>query len=514
MRECTIAEGRANRSRATTCVLATACLIALGATATGPATAADFKSGELRGNVDTTLSVGASMRTSDRDCKLIHTSNGGCTAHQEILNSDDGNLNYDQWDVFANTYKATIDVDLTWRNFGGFFRTTLFYDAVTMNTNTARTSLDREALYRSSAFNSGVVGTGYQLLDAYVYGNFEVAGRPLEIRIGNQVLSWGESLFYQGGVSSINTVDLNRLRAPGSDLKEAFLPAPMVRVSAEIFENLSIEAFYLLAWNYTQLDPVGSYFSTRDVVGRAAEGNYALADPGFDPNSYEAVELYRYLLGPEPFTLEGSITTLDPSAGIPEEAQVERFNVDPAVFGLNPRDVAGLSDDRLRQLFRDFFSQNPEELFETLLSPAAPVIVPLVTPIHPFIDPSLQALINAGLTPRVETRIPAYFPAAWRRIKDEKARSQGQWGVALRYFAEAINTECGAYYLRVHDKVPSVGFIADPIRLTVQPEFVDMTHPMGWTLDLSSVYTLEPVYQWTGIPVAYFRQYPEDINVY
>lgn len=517
MRECSISEGRANRIRAATCVLAIAVLIALGATGAGPAAAAEFEIGELRGHVDTTLSAGASMRVKGRDCKLIHSSNGGCTDDQKYLNSDDGDLNYDKWDVFANTYKATVDVDLAWKNFGGFFRGTLFYDLVTMNTNTARTSLDRDALYRSSALNSGVVGMGYQLLDAYLYGNFEVAGRPLEIRVGNQVLSWGESLFYQGGVSSINTVDLNRLRAPGSSLKEAFLPAPMVRVSAELFENLGIEAFYLLAWNYTQLDPPGSYFSTNDLVGRSAEGSYVAVDPGFDPESYEAATLYRHLLSPEPFVLEGDLSSLSAGGGIPEEAQVQRFNVDPAVFGLAPEDVAGLSDDYLRQLFRDFFSQNPEGLFETLLSPAAPVEVPLVPPLVPgdalveaLLDPIVAALISLGYYPHVETKVPAYFPAGFRRIKDEKARSQGQWGVALRYFAEAINTEFGAYYLRVHDKVPSVGFVADPIELTIQPTFEDL----GFLVIPPAIFSLPTVTQWTGIPVAYFREYPEDINVY
>ena len=102
-----------------------------------------------------------------------------------FTNFDDGDLNYDVWDVFANTYKATVDVELAWRNYGGFFRGSVFYDLATMATDTARTDLARESLYTSSAFRSGVVGMGYQLLDAYVYGNYEVAGRPVEIRAGN-----------------------------------------------------------------------------------------------------------------------------------------------------------------------------------------------------------------------------------------------------------------------------------------------------------------------------------------
>jgi len=506
MRECTVDERRANRIRALPCVLGIALLIAAGV---DPASAAEFEIGELRGQVDTTLSVGASMRVHSRDWDLIHETNGGEATKQLYLNSDNGNLNYDKWDVFSNMYKATVDVDLAWRNLGGFFRGTVFYDLVTMETDTNHTDLDRDALYRSSPFNSGVVGMGYQLLDAYLYGNFEVARRPLDIRVGNQVLSWGESLFYQGGVSSINTVDLNRLRAPGSELKEAFLPAPMVRVSTEIFPNFGIEAFYQLGWNYTQLDPVGSYYSTSDVTGRAAEASYAVVDPGFDPESPEAAKLYRYLLTPEPFVLH----TLDPDAAIPEEAKVQRFNVDPRDVGLDP-DAPDWTDEELLEAFRGFFPGTAEGLFETLVSPAAPVVVPLVPPLHPLVDGALQQVIDSGRSPHVETRIPAFVPSGFPRLKDVKPRSQGQWGVALRYFAEAIHTEFGAYYLRVHDKIPSVGFVADPVQLTIQPTFEDMCHPDGWCLNLDPVYPLPIVFQSTGIPVGYFREYPEDINVF
>ena len=77
-----------------------------------------------------------------------------------------------------------------------------------------------------------------------------------------------------------NAVDLSRLRAPGSLVREALLPAPMLRVSAEIFQNFSIEAYYQAYWNRVELDPTGSYFSFNDLTGRAAEGFFLDQDPG------------------------------------------------------------------------------------------------------------------------------------------------------------------------------------------------------------------------------------------
>jgi hypothetical protein len=43
-------------------------------------------------------------------------------------------------------------------------------------------------------------------------------------------------------------------------------------------------------------------------------------------------------------------------------------------------------------------------------------------------------------------------------VGDKEPSDQGQLGVALRYYADAIETEFGVYYIRLHDKTPSVGF--------------------------------------------------------
>jgi hypothetical protein len=498
MRKCTVNERRAKRARATVCVVAIAALVTLGTAGTGPAAAAEFEIGEVRGHVDTTVSAGASMRVQDRDCSLIHVTNGGCSEEGVFLNSDDGNLNYGQWDVFANTYKASVDVELAWKNFGGFFRGSVFYDFVTMNTNTERTNLERDALYRSSPINSGVVGMGYQLLDAYLYGNFDVASRPVDIRVGNQVLSWGESLFYQGGVSSINTVDLNRLRAPGSQLKEAFLPAPMVRVSAELFRNFSVEAFYQMYWNYTQLDPVGSYFSANDLVGRAAEASYALYDPGIQ--DAELAQVARELSTiPEPVWVDPAVIQAAAATGsLPTSALVE----DPHLPGATPRNLP----------------RTTEEMAETVYAPLAPFQSTITPPTgDPVQDATVIALNALGYFPTNTTFIRPFTPFAIPRMKDEKPSSQGQWGVALRYFWEAIRTEFGAYYIRIHDKVPSVGWVAEPTGLTIASfiradewgPLAPLIPPENLPPNPADLRTAQG-----ARPVGYFREYPEKINVY
>ena len=79
----------------------------------------------ISANVDTTLSYGVAVRASGRDPTLVGIANGGTS---RSVNEDDGNLNFDKGDLFANAIKATVDAELKWRNFGFFGRGTAFYD--------------------------------------------------------------------------------------------------------------------------------------------------------------------------------------------------------------------------------------------------------------------------------------------------------------------------------------------------------------------------------------------------
>ena len=87
-----------------------------------------------------------------------------------------------------------------------------------------------------------------------------------ELRLGRQVVSWGESTFIQNGINVINHFDVSALRVPGSELKEGFLPQEMVNFSLQFSDNLSAQAIYITDWNATVPEPAGSYFSANDFA--------------------------------------------------------------------------------------------------------------------------------------------------------------------------------------------------------------------------------------------------------
>jgi hypothetical protein len=223
--------------------------------APGVAHAVDFAAGGWNGSFDTTLSFGQSWREQGRDPQLIGTADGGSGRSPNI---DDGDLNYKKGRV-SSAYKMVAELSLDHDNYGLFIRGSLLYDDLVEDSKTARTPI--------SEAGKDLAGSYIRLLDAFVYGRWDLGGHQLDIRAGNQVVNWGESTFIQGGINAaINHFDVSALRVPGSELREAYLPQEMAKVSYGITDNLTAEAIALFDWDPTQPEPVGTYFSSNDFV--------------------------------------------------------------------------------------------------------------------------------------------------------------------------------------------------------------------------------------------------------
>jgi hypothetical protein len=256
-------------------VLTAAALAAL----TTNLTAFQFKMGEIESSFDTTVSLGGSYRLKDPSPDYYGISNGG---RQYSVNADDGNLNYEKG-LYSLAAKGTSDLELKWKNFRAFARATYLYDYENENGDRARTALSGQALDK--------VGSYFDMLDYFVTGQFELGAMPLDLRLGSQVLSWGESTFIQNGINVINPIDVARLRVPGAELKEALVPVPMISASLGISDNITLEAFYQLQWKETQIDPPGTYFSSNDFAGRGGSQVFlGFGQPGVsDRSSFGAI---------------------------------------------------------------------------------------------------------------------------------------------------------------------------------------------------------------------------------
>ncbi len=220
---------------------------------------AELADGDWRLSWDTTLAYGLQFRVQDRDPSLIARSSGGEAFSSNV---DDGNLNYNEG-LSSNVVRLTSEIELQHKDwFGAFVRGRAFYDFENENSPRARSNLvplSDAALDR--------VGSRAELLDAFVWFSWDIGRAPFELRIGDQVLSWGESTFIPGGINTINPVDVTQLRSPGSELREAFLPEGLAWLSFGATDNTDFEFYYQYDWDDTELDPAGSFFSTGDFVG-------------------------------------------------------------------------------------------------------------------------------------------------------------------------------------------------------------------------------------------------------
>lgn len=226
----------------------------------GSASAVNFEVGEVEVQLDTTLSVGASMSTAGRDARLFYKRSEGGEAAART--SDDGRLNYKKGDVFSKIFKGSHDLELRYGQSGAFIRGNYWYDFETKDGSQRFYDISDAGRHPLQK------GSGIQLLDAFVYHNYSIGDNPGNVRLGRQVVSWGEGVFIQNGINSINPIDASAFRRPGAELKEGLLPVEMLYISQGLTENLSMEAFYQLKWHETVADNCGTFFATSDVAAR------------------------------------------------------------------------------------------------------------------------------------------------------------------------------------------------------------------------------------------------------
>ncbi|WP_416424898.1 DUF1302 domain-containing protein [Pseudomonas sp. App30] len=233
------------------------------------AQAVNFNIGEIEGQFDSSLSIGASWSTQSPKQSLIGSANGG---HGFTQTNDDGRLNFEKGETFSKIFKGIHDLELKYDNFGVFTRAKYWYDFELQDENQDFKNVSND--HRQEAAKS----SGIELLDAFAYYNYQLAEKPGSVRLGKQVVSWGESTFIGGGINSINPIDVSAFRRPGAEIKEGLIPVNMLYVSQGLTDKLSAEAFYQLGWDNTILDNCGTFFSSTDVAAKGCRNNYTILD--------------------------------------------------------------------------------------------------------------------------------------------------------------------------------------------------------------------------------------------
>ncbi len=276
-----------------------------GATVTGLAWAGSFQFGEeLSGEYKVTFGYAAAMRMEDPSERLIggpvdplQTTapnppdnpfpGFGHSGLPTTTNFDDGNRNFEKHSLINNRATAFTEFGAKYRNFGFSFTGSAHYDRVyheSNDNNSPRTINKSEGRHdefsdRALAYN----GERGRVLDAYLYGDWQLFDDRvfLNLRVGQHLSAWGESLFMPGIASAQGPNDATKAFVPGAEIKEILLPMEQVSMRMSIGPRLTVLGQYKLEYDITEVFPVGDFFSPADVVGPGAEFIYGSINPAF-----------------------------------------------------------------------------------------------------------------------------------------------------------------------------------------------------------------------------------------
>ncbi len=215
--------------------------------------------------LDSTLTVNytASMRTAKQANQYLNDPN-----------NDDGTRNFKRGSLINNRLSLFGELQLKHDNLGAVLRGSHFYDDAYHQRNANDSPDTVNKLGHNDGFSDKtreLSGGRARLLDAYVYGNFDVGETQyLSLKAGRHLVAWGESLFWSNISQGQAPVDATKFNVPGTEAKDSYLPVGQVSGSWSLNEDLALVGYYQYEWEKTDLNPVGDYFGS-DTFGPGAE---------------------------------------------------------------------------------------------------------------------------------------------------------------------------------------------------------------------------------------------------
>ena len=129
---------------------------------------------------------------------------------------------------------------------------------------------------------------GGELLDAFVFGNWDIGETALGIRAGRHAIYWGNSALAGGAIAGVGgsmaPLDFSKAFAvPGTEAKELFMPTAKISAVYQLTDNLTLNGYYSFEHRRHRLAETGTYFSTAEILTEDTEF-ITFSDPPPDPN--------------------------------------------------------------------------------------------------------------------------------------------------------------------------------------------------------------------------------------
>jgi hypothetical protein len=193
-------------------------------------------------------------------------------------NASDGDRNF-QHGIVTDRVDIFSEADIVWqKSFGARVSGDFWYDAAYASMQTAYNptpgNLSPSGLPTGGLANYSkrfFEGPSGELYDAFVFGKFDLADHPINIKIGRHTEIWGESLLLSGAINGISysqaPIDIAKAFAnPGAEAKELFRPLNNASATIQVTDNLSVSGQYFLEWQAYRYPEDGTYYGMYDLA--------------------------------------------------------------------------------------------------------------------------------------------------------------------------------------------------------------------------------------------------------
>lgn len=270
-------------------LLSTAVLLA--AVGSLPAQAYVFETGSdsFSATLDTNVRYNFGVRVQERDKHIARSAN-----------YDESDYAFDRGDVVTNRLDLNTSLTLDWeQRYGLVLSGAAWYDDA-YDGKVRRSPDDPAAAAAGSYVNDHFSsytdryyhGPSGEILEAYLYNNFEAVGKPGRLTAGRQTILWGEVIsLSNSSVSYMQTpTDVGKALAnPGADARELAMPIGQIALEYQLASELSMAAQYFYEWEDNRMPEGGTYLGFSDFLfegpDRGQFGPFVLTNGGRDkPN--------------------------------------------------------------------------------------------------------------------------------------------------------------------------------------------------------------------------------------
>ncbi|RON25025.1 hypothetical protein BK660_05000 [Pseudomonas brassicacearum] len=223
----------------------------------------DMSNPDYRVRWDNTVRYNLGMRTDSQDHNIMRTTN-----------FDESDGKFDKNDIVTNRLDVLSEFDFSYLNewgarlsAAGWFDQAYADDDVRSNVPGFATSYHNNKY--SDEVDRYMHGPSGEILDAFVWRNFNLGDTPVNVKVGRHTNYWGESLLFGAHAVSYSQAPSDGVKAstsPGIETKEVFLPLGQISAKAQVTDHLSLAAQYFYEWQPTRIPYGGTYFGAADPL--------------------------------------------------------------------------------------------------------------------------------------------------------------------------------------------------------------------------------------------------------